>query len=409
MTDQSASPSMLPYGRQDIDDTDIEAVVRVLRSDFLTTGPAVPALERALSERLDGAHVIVCSNGTAALHLMAMMVLQPGDVVVVPAITFLATANAARYVNAEVEFADVDPDTGLVTPDTMQQAIRRAQERFGRAPRLATVVHMGGQCGDLPALSALAVQHRMILTEDAAHAVGTRYRAGNDWYSVGGGHHSAMTSFSFHPVKTMTMGEGGAVTTRDPVLAEKLAVTRNHGMRRDPATWSVDSPGLAPDGTGLPWYYEMNEPGYNYRATDLQAALGLSQLSRLDGFVARRTELTTLYRRLLADLAPVVQPVHQHADCEAAWHLFVVRIDFAALGLSRLDVVRRLQAKGIGTQVHYIPLYWQPYYRNRYGATSLQGAEEYYASALSLPLFSRMTDGDVERVVAALAEIVRRG
>lgn len=403
-----AATRFLPYGRQEIDEADIEAVVRVLRGDYLTTGPAVPALEAELSRRLGGAHVVVCANGTAALHLMAVALpLEPGDVLVVPTVTFLATANAARYVGAEVEFADVDAETGLMTPATLAAAIRSAERRFGRRPRAATVVHMAGQCGDLPALAAMAAENGLVLMDDAAHAIGTRYRVGDAWRSVGDGTDTLMTAFSFHPVKTMTMGEGGAVATRDAALARKLALLRNHGMERDSAAWLAGGAGFDAAGQPLPWYYEMQEPGFNYRATDLQAALGLSQALRLDAFLARRSDLVRRYTERLAPLAPAIRPLRQHADCAAGWHLFVTLIDFAELGLDKPALMRELRRRGIGSQVHYVPVHTQPYYSRRYGHVDLPGAEKYYAQALSLPLFASLTEADVGRVADALAEIVR--
>ena len=399
--------AFLPYGMHGVDETDIQCVAAVLRSAYLTTGPVVPQLEAALSARMDGAYVVVCSNGTAALHMMSMALpVKAGDVLVAPAITFLATANAARYVGAEVEFADVDPSVGLMTPESLEAAILRAKVRFGKTPAAATTVHIAGQVGDLLGLQAVAKRHGAVLMEDAAHAVGGEYNAGKAWLPVGGGHHSAMTAFSFHPVKTMTMGEGGAVATRDPVLAQRLALARNHGMERNPKHW-LGAQGLDEAGAPLPWYYEMQEPGYNYRATDIQAALGLSQLEKLDQYVARRAALVDLYHQKLSGLSSIVTPLTRLASSRPGWHLFVVLIDFARLQRSRAEIMRQLQAKGIGTQVHYIPLHFQPYYRNRYGKIDLPGAEAYYGQALSLPLFPAMQDADVDRVVDTLTGLLQ--
>jgi len=398
---------VLPYGRHSVDEEDIALVAEILRGDFLTTGPTISAFEAALSAKLDNAHVVLCSNGTAALHMMALALpLLPGDVLVVPAITFLATANAARYVGAEVEFADVAPETGLITPETLKAAIVSARQRFGKSPRAVTAVHMAGQSGDILGLAAVAAENNMVLMEDAAHAVGGRYLSQDKWLPIGAGHHAAMCAFSFHPVKTMTMGEGGAVSTRDEALANRLLLARNHGMQRNPALWRADSDGFEPDGTPRPWYYEMQEPGYNYRATDIQAALGMSQLARLDFFVARRAAIVARYQEGFANLAPLLEPLRMREDSRPGWHLFVVRLAFEKLGMSRTVLMKRLQAAGIGSQVHYIPLYRQPYYRDRYGEMRLSGAEHYYEQALSLPLYPAMTDADVDHVIEAVSSIV---
>ncbi|MBX3456296.1 UDP-4-amino-4,6-dideoxy-N-acetyl-beta-L-altrosamine transaminase [Ferrovibrio sp.] len=401
---------LLPYGRHSVDEEDIALVTQILRGDFLTTGPTINAFEAALSAKLDGAYVVLCSNGTAALHMMSLALpLQPGDVLVVPAITFLATANAARYVGAEVEFADVDQKTGLMTPETLSAAITSARRRFGKTPRAATVVHMAGQSGDIPGLAAKAAENGMILMEDAAHAVGGRYLSQDTWMPIGAAHHAALCAFSFHPVKTMTMGEGGAVSTRDKALADRLLLARNHGMQRDPTLWRANGDGFEPDGTPRPWYYEMQEPGFNYRATDIQAALGMSQLSKLDLFVTRRAAIVERYQAGLANLSPLLEPLRMRLDSRPGWHLFVVLLDFEKLGMSRTALMKRLQAAGIGSQVHYIPLYRQPYFLNRYGEMRLPGAELYYERALSLPLYPAMTDTDVDHVIETVSRIVKEG
>lgn len=401
----SEGSTFLPYGRQVIDDSDINAVVEVLKSDFLTTGPAVPKLEAALSERLDGAHVVVCANGTAALHLMAMELARTAaPLVIVPAITFLATANAVRYVGGEVEFCDVDPATGLATVASVAAAMSSAKARFGRAATAACVVHLAGQTVDMPAMAALAQENGLTLLDDAAHAIGTQYSVGNEWLPVGNGRHAAMTAFSFHPVKTMTMGEGGAIATRDRDQALRLSLARSHGMQRDPALWLNSELAFDAAGQPNPWYYEMAEPGYNYRATDMQAALGYSQLQKLDGFIQRRANLMAHYRTRLTALAPAVAMLAEHSTSRASWHLCMVHIDFSRLGRERAAVMQALRQRGIGTQVHYIPLHYQPYYRARYGKLSLPGAETFYDGVLSLPLYPSMTTSDVDRVVSGLAE-----
>ncbi|CAO3383362.1 UDP-4-amino-4,6-dideoxy-N-acetyl-beta-L-altrosamine transaminase [Azospirillum argentinense] len=401
----SGSPTpLLPYGRQDIDQTDIDAVTAVLRGDWLTQGPAVEAFERALCDRTGAAHAVACANGTAALHLATLALgLGPSDAVVVPAVTFLATANAARYVGAEVAFADVDPDTGLMGPEQAAAAMERAAHAGWRVRALAPV-HFAGQTADMAGLGALADRHGLAVIEDACHAIGSLDMAPDGRaLPVGGGAFGTLTAFSFHPVKTIAAGEGGAVTTNDADLAARLRRFRNHGMDRDPVEFEDREAAFAANGAANPWYYEMAEPGFNYRLTDLQSALALSQLARLDAFVERRRRLMDLYAERLALLAPLVRPAARVPWCRPAWHLCAARIDFAAAGRTRAQVMTDLRAQGIGTQVHYIPVHRQPYWRKRYGGLTLPGADAHYARTLSLPLFPAMADADVDRVATTLS------
>jgi UDP-4-amino-4,6-dideoxy-N-acetyl-beta-L-altrosamine transaminase len=381
----------LPYGRQSIDDDDIAAVAHALKADLLTTGPTVEAFERAFAEAVGARHAVACSNGTAALHL-AMLALRvgPGEAVIAPSVTFLATANCARYVGAEVVFADVDPDSGLMTPESLAEAMGRLD---GRALRAVLPVHLRGDAADLPGLEALAAGAGAVLVEDAPHALGTTATFGNTAETIGDVRHSAMATFSFHPVKTIATGEGGMVTTNDDALAARLRVLRSHGMVR-------------PEGCD-PWWYEMPEPGFNYRLPDILCALGLSQLRKLPAFAARRRALAAAYREALGPLAPLVRPAASPAWSDPALHLMTVLIDFQAAGVSRLQVVERLKARGIGSQVHYIPVHRQPYYRERYGELSLPGAEAWYARCLSLPLYPAMADDDVGRVADELARALK--
>ncbi|QCO19980.1 UDP-4-amino-4,6-dideoxy-N-acetyl-beta-L-altrosamine transaminase (plasmid) [Azospirillum brasilense] len=395
----------LPYGRQDVDQADIDAVTAVLRGDWLTQGPTVEAFERALCERTGAAHAVSCANGTAALHLAALALgLGPGDAVVVPAVTFLATANAARYVGAEVAFADVDPDTGLMGPEQAEAAMERAA-RAGWRVRALAPVHFAGQTTDMAGLGALAARHGLAVIEDACHAIGSvDVTPDGRSLPVGSNSFGTLTAFSFHPVKTIAAGEGGAVTTNDADLAARLRRFRNHGMERDPAGFEDREAAFAADGTANPWYYEMAEPGFNHRLTDIHSALALSQLARLDRFVERRRHLMDLYAERLAPLAPLVRPAARVPWCRPAWHLCAVRIDFAAAGRTRAQVMADLRARSIGSQVHYIPVHRQPYWQKRCGRLSLPGADAHYARTLSLPLYPAMADSDVDRVVGALAE-----
>ena len=395
----------LSYGRQCIDAADIAAVEEVMTSDWLTTGPAVDAFERVLAETVNARYAVACSSGTAALHLAAMALeLGPGDAAVVPATTFVATANAVRYNGAEVTFADVDPETGLMGAAEFEAALSGIPA--GLAAKAVFPVHMNGQCADTAALKSIAEAHGLWLVEDACHAIGATYGDGD---RVGAARHADLVAFSFHPVKTVTMGEGGAVTGRDQTLEQKLRRLRNHGLEHDEAAFVQPELARARDGEANPWYYELAQLGFNYRASDLNCALGASQLAKLPEFVARRRALADRYDRHLAELAPLVRPIARVPGCTPAWHLYVVLIDFAASGLERAAVMAALRARGIGTQVHYIPVPWQPYYRQRYGDAEYPGAASYYERCLSLPLFPAMADEDVDKVVGVLADVIGAG
>jgi len=388
----------LPYGRQNVDEDDIAAVAEALRGDLLTTGPLVERFEESFAAKVGARFAVCCTSGTAGLHLSALAAgFGEGDVVIVPSVTFLATANAVRYVGAEVAFADVDPESGLLTPDTLEAAIA-AIINSGGCPRGVIPVHLKGVPVDMAAIASIAEHHGLLVIEDAAHALGTTY--GNGTCVVGANLHAAMTVFSTHPVKTLTTGEGGMVTTENEDLARSLRRFRSHGMEGDPLRWLEPESGMEA-GAPLPWFYEMAEFGYNYRLPDINCALGLSQLAKLDYFLARRAELAAHYDRLLASLAPRVRRPKRAADCQPGWHIYAVQIDFTGAP-TRAELMRRLRADGIGTQVHYIPVHTQPYYRRRYGEITLPGAVSFYRGTLSLPLFPAMTQADVERVVKRL-------
>jgi UDP-4-amino-4,6-dideoxy-N-acetyl-beta-L-altrosamine transaminase len=386
----------LPYGLHLIEEDDVAAVTAALTSGLLAQGPRAQAFETALAGRVGAAHAVATSCGTAALHL-ALLALDvgPGDLVLVPSITFLSTATAARMCGAEVVFADVDPLTGLMTPETFLEAIAAAPGPV----KVALPVHLGGRMADMVRISAIARDAGVTLVEDCAHALGSR-RHGE---AAGGCARSAASCFSFHPVKTIACGEGGAVTTNDPDMAARIGRLRNHGVTRDEALMVDPELSLDEDGRRHPWGYEQLELGFNYRMTDIEAALGLSQLGKLDRFVARRAELAADYDRMLEPLAPWVRPVQAAVDEAPSLHLYQVLVDFPAIDKTRDQVMRSLVAQGIGTQVHYIPIYRQPYFKGRYGPVRLPGAEAFYASVLALPLYPAMADGDVERVLRAFA------
>lgn len=399
---------MLSYGRQLIEEDDIATVVEALRGEMLTGGPFVSRFESGLKAATGAPHAIACANGTAALHLAAMALgIGPGDVVIVPSITFVATANAARYVGAEVVFADVDPETGLMTEATLAEAASFAEAAGLGRIRAVFPVHLNGQAVEMEAIANLARERGWLVVEDAAHALGTRY--GGASAPVGDARHSDAVCFSFHPVKTIAMGEGGAVTTRNDDVAERLMRFRNHGLIREPDRFELRDSAFDADRSPRPWYYELPEPGFNYRASDIHCALGASQLDKLDRFVARRRALVARYDDLIGPLAPRVMPPARVPWSEPAWHLYAARIDFEAAGQSRAEVMRALRERGVGTQVHYIPVHQQPYYRKRYGERHLPGAEDYYAKQLSLPLFAGMDDSDVDHVITVLGEVLSGG
>ena len=397
---------MFPYGRQTIEDDDIAAVAQALRGDFLTTGPLVDEFERALAEATGAREAVVCMNGTAALHLAALALdIGPDDAVVVPSLTFLATANAARYCGAEVVFADVDSQTGLMGPDHLEEALARVPS--GLKPKVVFPVHLAGQCVDMPAIEGIARAHGLKIVTDSCHALGGRYRTqGGGMASVGSGAHTDLSTFSFHPVKTIAMGEGGAITTGNSAWAARMRTLRTHGMVHRPARPAVPEQGLDERDAPNPWYYEMPEPGFNYRAPDILCALGLSQLRKLERFVRRRGEIVALYNDLLQPLAPRVLPPQKTNTCDPAWHLYAARFDFRAIGKSRARIMNDLKERGVGTQAHYLPVHRQPYYRERYGTLGLPGADHYYERTLSLPLYPALTNDDVQTVVAALKGVL---
>ncbi len=377
----------LPYGRQVIEEDDIAAVREALMAPLLTTGPLVERFEQALAAATAAREAVVVSNGTAALHLAARAIhLDRAQTAIVPSVTFVATANAVRYCGAEVVFADVDPATGLMTAETLLEALRRAPSNTARA---VFPVHLAGQSCAMGAIAGLAREWGLWIVEDACHAIGGDQTTTHGPVPVGACADSDMACFSFHPVKTIAMGEGGAITTNNAGLAAAMRRDRSHGLIResDPSE---------------PWAYELREPGFNYRAPDILCALGLSQLKKLARFAAQRRRLVAAYRERLGAMRAILQPVEDAGHGDPAWHLFVVRIDFERAGVSRADLMRRLAEAGIGSQVHYIPVHRQPYYAARYPGTHLPGADAYYARCLSLPLFASMSEDDVARVCGAL-------
>ena len=395
--------AFLPYGRQCIEQDDIEAVVGALCGEYLTTGPLVDRFEQRLASFTGAQHAVACSNGTSALYMAARALgLGPSDRVIVPAITFLATASAPHLAGAEVVFCDVDPESGLMRASDLEAALKRAPDARAVFP-----VHYAGQCCDMQAIASVARAHAMHIVEDGAHALGTALvTQDNALLPVGSNAYCDLTTFSFHPVKTIAMGEGGAVTANNPVLAARLKQGRNHGVTRAPGAFVRTHAAFDTSGEANPWYYELEAPGFNFRISDINCALGLSQLGKLDRFVARRRTLAAIYDEVLKPLSPLVSPLKRESHSLTAWHLYAVRIDFQELKITRAALMRALAADGIGTQVHYIPVHRQPYYAARYGIADLPGADAYYDSTLSLPLFPGMQDSDAERVAGALRRLL---
>jgi UDP-4-amino-4,6-dideoxy-N-acetyl-beta-L-altrosamine transaminase len=378
---------VLPYGRQTIDADDIAAVVAALESPMLTGGPLVANFEAALGAAVGAPHVIACSSGTAALHLAyAALGIGPGDEIITTPITFSATAAAAYYVGATVRIADVDPVTGNLDPASVEGLVTART-------RAIVPVHLAGMPVELDAIHAIARAHGLRVVEDACHALGATYRGA----PIGSHAASDAIVYSFHPVKHVTTGEGGAVVVHDAALAERVARLRSHGIERDAAKFVGPAEG--------PWSYEVQELGWNYRLDDIACALGVSQLAKLPRFVARRRELAAQYDRALAGIDGVVTPA-RFGDRESALHIYAAAIDFDRFGTTRARVMAQLGAAGVGTQVHYIPLLQHPLHAARCPAAdrtrARPGAARYYARTLSLPLFPAMTDDDVARVASAL-------
>lgn len=382
---------MIPYGRQDIRQADIDAVVEVLRSDFLTQGPVVPAFEQAVAARVGAAHAVAVNSATSALHIACLALgAGPGDIVWTTPVTFVASANCALYCGASVDFVDIDPRSYNMSVAALRDKLERAADE-DRLPKAVIPVHLCGQPCEMAEIHALGQRYGFAIIEDASHAVGGRYRG----EPVGNCRYSDITVFSFHPVKIITTAEGGLALTQRPELAQRMQLLRSHGITRDPAQMH-----RAPDG---PWYYEQVALGFNYRMTDLQAALGLSQLARLEEYVARRHALARAYDAALAEL-PVTTP-WQHPDSYSGLHLYVVRLQLERVGRSHREVFDALRAAGIGVNLHYIPVHTQPYYQALgFRAGQFPAAERYYAEAISLPLYPSMSDAQQAEVVAALRE-----
>jgi UDP-4-amino-4,6-dideoxy-N-acetyl-beta-L-altrosamine transaminase len=382
---------VIPYGRQSISQEDVDAVTAVLRSDFLTQGPAVPQFEQAMAAYCGAPHAVAVNSATSALHIACLALeLAPGDWLWTSPNTFVASANCALYCGASVDFVDIDPATYNLCARKLEAKLEAAA-LVGRLPKVVVPVHFSGRPCDMQPIWELSRRYGFAVVEDASHAVGASYRGRR----IGSFSESALTIFSFHPVKLITSAEGGMVVTHDARLAQRLCLFRSHGITRDPKLLERDS--------DCGWYYEQHELGYNYRLTDLQAALGASQLARLDAFIASRKQLVARYRASLAGL-PLILPAADD-EMDSAWHLYVIQVR----DQDRRSVYDRLRAAGIGVNVHYIPAHTQPYYRRLgFKAGDFPESERYYARAISLPMFPDLGEVRQDEVVAALRGALRQ-
>ena len=388
-----------PYSRPHLNDDDIAEVMSVLQGQFLTQGPVVVRLEDALQNLFAVKHAIICNSGTAALHMAYDgLGLGPDAGLITSAVTFLATANAARMCNAPVGLADIDPVTGNVTLETIKAAVEAASFKV----RAIAVVHLGGRPCEMIAISAYAKSIGAYLVEDACHAPLAEYidTAGAS-YTVGSCAHSDAATLSFHAIKHITAGEGGVLLTNSDALAKQARLFRSHGMVRDPSELKNQ------ENAGAPWYYEMHELGYNYRLSEVSCALALNQVSRLAKNNRRRQEIAALYHQHLGGMDFIKLPeIISPENGSHAWHLFAPRFDFDAIGKSRKEIMLALADQGIGSQVHYIPLYHQPYYQNDYPSNAFSGAEEYYRQTLSLPMYYGLDDHDIEKIAQIIGSVV---
>lgn len=384
----------IPYGRQDISDSDIQAVVEVLKSDWLTQGPAIENFEKKVADFCGAKYAVAVSNATAGLHIAYQAAgIQSGSRVWTSPNTFVASANAALYCGAEVDFVDIDPRTYNLSIEALEAKLLQA-ERNGKLPDLVVPVHFAGHSCEMDRLSDLSNRYGFKIIEDAAHAVGGRFKGS----PVGACNFSEAVVFSFHPVKIITTGEGGMILTNREELYQRLVRLRSHGITRNPGLMTRSSEG--------PWYYQQLELGYNFRITDLQAALGSSQMDRLDQFVKRRHELAKRYDRAFSDLG-MQCPWHAQ-DVYSAYHLYVIRLHTDRLKRSRREIFDELLGQGIGVNVHYIPVHLQPYYQTLgFNAGDFPEAERYYSEAITLPLYSGLSEADQDRVIRAVREAVR--
>ncbi len=384
--------SMIPYGRQDINEADIQAVVDILRSDYLTQGPAVPQFENAVAQYCGAKHAVAVNSATSALHIACLALgVGKGDIVWTSPISFVASANCALYCGAEVDFVDIDPYTYNLSIDYLKEKLAQA-EKIGKLPKVVIPVHLAGQPCDMESIRALGNQYGFKIIEDASHAIGAKYKA----QPVGNCKYSDITVFSFHPVKIITTGEGGMALTNNSEIAERMQLLRSHGITRD-----ADKMTKQPDGA---WYYQQIDLGFNYRMTDIQAALGLSQFDRLDTFVQKRHVIADKYHLQLFEKA-LIKP-WEHPDSYSAFHLYIIRIK-TNNKKNHKTIFESLRKAKIGVNLHYIPIYKQPYYAQfQYDEKNFPEAEKYYSEAISLPIYPTLDDTQQQLVIKACLEVL---
>ena len=384
---------MIPYGRQDISQQDIDAVVEVLQSDFLTQGPKVPAFEQSVIDACNAKYAVAVNSATSALHIACLALgLGEGDWLWTTPNTFVASANCGLYCGAQVDFVDIDSRTYNMSAKALEQKLVIA-EKEGTLPKVVIPVHFSGQPCDMAVIHALSQKYGFKIIEDASHAIGGKYKG----EPIGNCRYSDITVFSFHPVKIVTTAEGGMAVTNDPELAEQLNLLRSHGITRDESLMTKPADG--------PWYYQQIELGYNYRMTDMQAALGVSQMQRLDEYVAKRHELADHYNELLKEL-PITLP-WQHEDSYSGLHLYVIRLQLDKISKTHLEVFNGMRDAGILVNLHYIPVHLQPYYQEMgFNEGQFPEAEQYYKEAISLPMFPTITEEQQDKVIATLKELL---
>jgi UDP-4-amino-4,6-dideoxy-N-acetyl-beta-L-altrosamine transaminase len=401
---------MIGYGRQWVDESDIEAVINVLRGDFLTQGPAVSAFENTLAEVTGAEHVVAVNSGTAALHLACMAAgLVKGDAAFVPAVTFAATANAVLYTGATPFFVDIEPKTLGLCPIDLERKVLDAKNH-GYTPKVVLPVHYAGQPCDIASVQEIARAYNLIVIEDACHALGAKILTPQGTIPVGSVLDNNMAVLSFHPVKHITTGEGGAVTCSSIVIANNLRMLRSHGITRDSKTFVNRQLAVDPaSGNNNSWYHEMQELGFNYRICDIIAALGTSQIKRLGRFVARRREIAMFYAESFSKLSSVTLPPMDAIGHKHSYHLFPIRVNFEKLKKSREGVMAELRSLGVGSQVHYIPVYLHPFYQKNpraWAGADCANAERYYLDTLSIPMYPLMSNEEVELVVSAVKKVL---